>query len=250
MGPELVLAGLLQGLLEWLPVSSSGQVTLFYAAILGVPPDLALARAYASHIGTALSGVVVTWDRITIALRSTRWLKVILVPTLAAGPVGFALINFSVSLPGDLLNIVLGASFIATAAVLGFAGGVGGWRRPVDLTTGDLVLVGVVEGLAAVPGLSRSGLTLAALLALRVEPREAVALTILLGVPVTAAAGVLEASSLPLADSLVLGVSSFASGLLGAGFMLGLAEKARGSLALLLAVLGLIVLVLSAPALI
>ncbi|MEB3851785.1 MAG: undecaprenyl-diphosphate phosphatase [Desulfurococcales archaeon] len=253
MGDPLVLVavGVVQGLLEWLPVSSSGQVVALLTLLLGVPAGRALLEAFASHAGTAVSGAAIAWRELLDALRLGPWFRVVAVPTLAAAPVGFAILRSTLTLPGDLVNLILGASLLATAAALRGAERAGPRqpRSPGDLSNLELALVGLAEGLAALPGLSRSGLTLAALALLGVEPEEAVRASLALGVPVTLAAGLYAGSSLPLGDAALLGVASMAAGLASAGAMLALARRLRGRMPEFLAALGLLILALEVPAL-
>ena len=64
-----IFIGLIQGILEWLPVSSSGQTTLVMVDFMGIRPELAISFGLAVHIGTA-AAVFARWATATAALKT------------------------------------------------------------------------------------------------------------------------------------------------------------------------------------
>lgn len=251
---DVVLAGLLQGFLEWLPVSSSGQVTLFYAAVLGVDPAAAYRAGLALHAGTALSALTVYWRGFLEALRRPLGPlgRMLVVTTLSAAPLGYAVLRATEgALEGGsaAAEALVGVALLATAVVLA-AQPPGRGRRVEEGTLLDWVLVGLAEGAAALPGLSRSGLTITVLLLRGFSPREAVRASFMAAVPVTLAAGVYAGRSLPAPEALAGLASSYAAGLAGLAVMDWLAARAgpRGFAAFAAAV-GAIALALALPAL-
>lgn len=253
MEATTLIAGLLQGLLEWLPVSSSGQLLLYYTSLLGLPLREALQEAYAAHLGTAASAAIIAWHGVVRVFREWRMFRAVLVPTVSAAPLGLAIIKLlSAEASMDVLNAVLGIALLATGALLHVAGGGRGEgaRSFQQLGVGELVAVGLAEGAAALPGLSRSGTVLAVLLLLRVKPAEAVEATLILGIPVTLAASLYAGSSIPASDAAVLAAASLLSGLLSAKIMLELAARFERDIPKLLAVLGALILLLTLPPLI
>lgn len=245
-----IIAGMLQGLLEWLPVSSSGQLVLYYMKILGVEQGLALLGSYAAHLGTSLSAIPLVWREILDVVRVGKWLRVLVVPTLSAAPIGYILINASLELQARYINIMLGSLLVITGFILVAVPkkrDVIGYREPWSLSIWELAIVGVVEGLAALPGLSRSAVTVASLLLLGVPPYYAVKASILLGVPVTFAAGLYAGLGLQLELTVVLLFSSLLAGLLSASAMLYLAKRLNEKIGYFVVALGLIVLLVSLP---
>ncbi len=245
-----VIAGVLQGLLEWLPVSSSGQLVLYYMKILGVEQGLALLGSYAAHLGTSLSAIPLVWREILDVVRAGKWLRVLVVPTLSAAPIGYVLINVSLELQARYINIMLGLLLVITGFILVTMSkreGVIGYREPWSLNVWELAIVGVIEGLAALPGLSRSAVTMASLLLLGVSPYYTVKTSILLGVPVTFAAGLYAGLGLQLELTVVLLFSSLFAGLLSASAMLYLAKRLNEKIGYFVVALGLIVLFVSLP---
>ncbi len=247
-----VAAGALQGLLEWLPVSSSGQLTLLLSRLAGIPVGEAYGLSIASHLGTAASGGLVARRELLDAARLGPWARIVLVPLAAGAPVGLLVSTLLPSLPGDLLNAMIGVLLVATALIVWRLPHRGG-RRASDLSTLELAFVGVLQGLAALPGLSRSAVTLAGLLYLGLDPAEAARASIAMGTAATGAYAVYELTSGTLQVSPALAAmlaSSFAFGLLGALILLSVADRLRDSAAAFAALVGLLALASGVPAIV
>ena len=174
-----ILLGLVQGLTEFLPVSSSGHLLLLER--LGVaPPDLTLNLLL--HLATLVAVCVVmrreVWHWVRHPLdKQARWLYLSCVPTagLAAALMLWA--------PDWLVGQYLSLGFLATSCLLLWAGCIARSRR--DLRPANALWVGLVHGLATLPGVSRSGATVAAMRLAGIEDRRAVCLSFLLAIPVT-----------------------------------------------------------------
>lgn len=217
---DAILLGILQGVTEFLPVSSSGHLAL--AGLLFGVKDAGVALNVLLHAGTFLATAVVLRDRLGVALRET--FRALLRPReLLSTPGGrdasFILLS---ALPtallglgiGDLVDqwtrspLALGLGFSVTAAVLvstRFAPK-GSQEHP---GAGVALLAGLAQGVALAPGISRSGTTIAFLLFLRVARGRAFELSMLMSLPVIFGAILLEARS-------ITELSGLGTGLLGA----------------------------------
>ena len=173
---QAIVLGVVQGLTEFLPVSSSGHLVLanYY---LGWGESLPLYVDIATNTGTLLAVLLFLWRDVTRAvsgfvagLGSARgreqegWalaLRVLVasVPTVVIG-IGLRTVF-------ERLNAPVPVSFalIATGLVLWFAPRSGPKTEARRLSYVDALIAGVAQGLAVVPGVSRSGATIAALLA-------------------------------------------------------------------------------------
>jgi undecaprenyl-diphosphatase len=198
MDPVLAfLAGLLQGVTEWLPISSSGQVVILLES-MDVEARDTLALAFFLHFGT-LGAVLVRLrsDVRHVVVDLPRWrtdpmVRFLLVATLVSLVVGFAMVQtleevVEGSLGGVFLTVLVGVMLIVTGLVLQAAKGKLGERKVEDLGAGDAAVMGLVQGFAALPGISRSGMTVSALLMDKVDADEALRLSFLMSIPVTMA---------------------------------------------------------------
>ncbi len=202
---EAILLGLIQGCAEWLPVSSEGVLTAVQAIAFGAPLAEAVNFSLWLHLGTALSALVAFRSDIRDILRNiasnptspSPLIAYLLVATLTSAPLGFLLIagffEFSERL-GAVSMAIVGTLMLLTGALL-LKSKPSGTRSRNDMRWPDAVLTGVAQGLAALPGLSRSGLTISALLWRGVDRREALTLSFLLSVPASAGAGLYAAMS-------------------------------------------------------
>lgn len=214
MGPALAL-GALQGFLEWLPISSEGFVALAGTLMGGLGPREAVAYALWLHVGTALAVPLALPREVGLLLRTLRGrapegrplLAFLAGATLVSGGVGGPLLVLLLPrLPlrdARALALALGLLLLVTALfqAAGRRGGRPHRSRPGPL---DALLVGAAQGLAVLPGLSRSGLTVSVLLMRGFGQGEALRLSFLLAVPAllgAALAGGLQADPLALAPA-------------------------------------------------
>ncbi|MFW5973985.1 MAG: undecaprenyl-diphosphate phosphatase [Natrialbaceae archaeon] len=201
-----VLAGIIQGIVEWLPVSSQGNLALFLSAV-GTDPDVALQLALFLQLGTTLSAATYYRTEIAHAARTAPgWrpraayagenalVSYIGVASLMTGLVGIPLyvvaVDFASELTGGVFIAAIGVLLVLTGLVQVASESVsmGGWEVPTFL---DSLLVGAVQGLAILPGISRSGTTTSALLFRSYDPPAAFRLSFLLSIPASIGAAAL-----------------------------------------------------------
>jgi undecaprenyl-diphosphatase len=225
-----LVVGLVQGLLEWLPVSSEGSLALVLTA-LGRAPEVATRFALVLHAGTAVAATVYYRDTLAAVLdtagdwrpgsafaEETADLSFFLLATLSSGVTGVA--GFAVL--DELATAVSGGAFVALVGLLLVATGLFMYTartrarefrtRPGAL---DAVLVGGLQGLAVLPGVSRSGTTVSALLLRGHDGPASLRLSFVLSIPAAvgaAAIAVLETGGVgglaPTDAVLALGVSA------------------------------------------
>ncbi len=249
---EPILIGLLQGLLEWLPISSSGQLSLILTQVLEVSPAIAYRLSIASHLGTGLSGAIILRKELLRALRDLKLVEIIIVPVIVGAPLALLLEKQVTSINGDFFNFMIGALLIVTAIIVYKARSSGG-RKLKDLTITDLIILGIAQGLAALPGLSRSGITIAVLLLRRVDPIDAVKASFLTGIAATGAAALYELISYSFEDwnismAAALMLASLLAGLLSAKSMLVLAQKYNREITVFAAIIGILAIISAIPA--
>lgn len=180
-----LLLGITQGLTEFLPVSSSGHLvlvqSLFPAFVQpGVLFDVVL------HAGTLTA--VVLYFRQQILKLSSRYLLLIVVASFPAALVGYLFSSFFESL---FVNPKLvGFALLATAAMSFFTDRFSTKRKKINF--GQAFWVGLFQAVAIIPGISRSGSTIFAATATKIDRREAARFSFLLSVPAVLGANLLQ----------------------------------------------------------
>ncbi len=194
--------GILQGATEFLPVSSSGHLVLAQAWLGMAAPGAALDVAL--HVGTLAAIAVMLRADLAQLVRGIAGRDASARRLLGLLAVG--------SLPAALLGGIVGATlaawlfrpavaavgFLATTGLLASTPPPGSGMRELDqVRVADVVVVGLAQAAALVPGLSRSGSTMVAARWCGLSPDAASRLSFLLALPVTAGAAMLEVPQLP-----------------------------------------------------
>jgi len=234
-GIQAIVLGLIQGATEWLPISSEAQTMLYMLNHLGLDPQTALTYAFFLHAGTMIAAFVRFREEFFDVLRnlspSFPMTRVLVIATLctavSAVPLYLLLRYASVDADGTVFTLIIGLMLIVTGLVMQRAGSAGE-RHLAEMTDADAILVGVAQGFAIIPGISRSGTTVAALLARNIEQETALTVSFLMSVP--AALGVLALDSgniaqIPLQTAAVLLASSLAAGYLCIDVLLAVARR-------------------------
>lgn len=193
---DAVLLGALQGVTEWLPVSSSGHLALAQA-LLGL--QVPLLFDVLLHAGTLLAVIVFfrkdVWRLLSAALRMDfrseygRMAAMVAVGTVPVALAGFFLRDAIGALFGSPLAIgvsmlLMGALLYATKLFRPAAG------RAVGVK--DALFIGAAQALSLVPGISRSGSTIAAGLSRHVDRQKALLFSFMLSIPAVAGASAFE----------------------------------------------------------
>jgi len=186
---QAVLLGLLQGVTEFLPVSSSGHLALAQMLIPGFEQPGVVFDAML-HVGTALA--VVWFERRQLqrwfgSVAGRRLIGLLVLGTLVAAAIAFPMRHLAER--AFTLPMWVGLFLILTGIVVGSTRFLGGGGRGEESTTWrQAAVMGLAQGLAIFPGLSRSGLTIAAGLGVGLERGWVARFSFLLGVPAIAGA--------------------------------------------------------------
>lgn len=194
---EAAFWGLIQGLTEFLPISSSGHLVLVPALLGQEPPDLATSAML--HMGTLLAVLVYfrkeVVEVVTFTDRGRRLLLLLLVGTIPAAVLGLTLESRFEALNENPRGVALA---LALTGVALFATR---WiprrdKTAEDATMTDTIIMGFGQALALIPGVSRSGSTISTGLLRGFTDTEAARYSFLLGIPAIAGAGVFEGREL------------------------------------------------------
>lgn len=226
------ILGLVQGLTEFLPVSSTAHLILV-SDLLGLDPEkFGLSFDVALHLGTALAVLLYfarTWIGLAVDLVSGRphVPLLVIVGTIPAAVAGVLLESAVSTTLRSAWWIVLG--LVVGSAIFVLAERMTRQRREVGaLGYGDAVFMGLAQAVALLPGISRSGITISAGLVRGLAREDATRFSFLLATPVILGAGVktlLDARKATALfgepDVLAVGfIVSFVSGLVAVAFML------------------------------
>ena len=165
---EAIVLGLVQGLTEFLPVSSSGHLQLA-KELMGVEVPENLTFDVTLHAATVLSTIVVLWHEIWRILKGTfvfsgkineeqAYILKLIISMIPIGIVGFCLKDYIDKASENIL--VVGCMLLCTSALLTFAYKAK-QRKKEDISYRDAFIIGVAQACATLPGLSRSGTTIA-----------------------------------------------------------------------------------------
>jgi undecaprenyl-diphosphatase len=194
---DSILWGLIQGLTEFLPISSSGHLVLIPALLGREGPDLATSAML--HLGTLVAVLVYYRTDVMQMARfersGRRLLTLIAIGTIPAVVLGLTFKSKIEELTEDprtvaIFLILTGFVLLATMLLRP------GRRGVTDLDPKDAGLIGLAQALALIPGVSRSGMTISAGLARGMDPVEAARFAFLLGIPAIAGAGLLSMADL------------------------------------------------------
>lgn len=207
-----IVLALIQGLTEFLPISSSGHLILA-PAFFGWA-DQGLGFDVAVHLGSLLAVLTYFWSEILAMFRS--WLRsftgtmdgearlawAVIVGTVPAVVAGFFARDWVATVARD--PMLIAATTAGFGVLLWLADRYGRGRRDEHgVTWTDAVVVGLAQALALVPGTSRSGITMTAGLAMGLSRQGAARFSFLLAIPVIAGASLLQATELAASEAAV-----------------------------------------------
>lgn len=195
---QAVILGLVQGLTEFIPVSSSGHLVIFQHLLgLKEPP---LFFDVMVHVGTLLAVIAVFWEDVLEVIKRpfSRLTLLIVIGCIPAGLMGFFLEAYFEKAFSSLL--VVGVGLIITGVLL--LASEYSARQQIfgknwsTASLKDAFLVGIMQGIAITPGISRSGSTIAGSLFVGLDREYAARFSFLLSIPVIIGAALMQAKDL------------------------------------------------------
>ena len=196
---QYLILGIIQGITEWLPISSSGVLALVMSNFFEITDIGVLLRAsLLLHLGTFFAALIYfrkdVWN-LTKSLfnyknsdRETKLiLKFLVITTLITGILGIfifkALTSINLELTGKAISFFIGFLLLITG-IFQIKTRNKGLRKETNLKNNDSLLLGVVQGFSALPGISRSGITISTLLLKKFDDTSALRLSFLMSLPV------------------------------------------------------------------
>jgi undecaprenyl-diphosphatase len=214
--PFFVFLGIIQGILEWLPVSSSGNITLIMVHIAGTSFSEAVKVSFFLHAGTMLSVLIKFRSHLfnlakdAISRRSTPLLNFYVTATATSAVTGvplYFLVELEIS---EFAGSLLIAFFLVITGIA-----IRTQKRELkcvrETTLVDACIVGLAQGISVIPGISRSGMTISALLSRGITQEEALRLSLILSVPPVIVLLILSFSGFHWVYMLSMGISFICS---------------------------------------
>jgi len=239
---QIVTLALVQGLTEFLPISSSGHLNLVH--LLTRWDDQGPLMDVAVHVGTLAAVMAYLWRDVLVLMRgaghlfrgrATQEARLLLLLVLASLPVlGAGFIFFTAGLVDSLRTVeVIAWANLVFALVLWLSDAYGLTIRRVEhTTTSDALMIGAAQVLALVPGVSRAGITMTMARFLGYERTDAARFSLLLSIPTIAAFGAAAALELEVngsarleAEAGLAALLAFAAAIVSIWFMMGLLRR-------------------------
>lgn len=240
---EALVLGLIQGLTEYLPVSSSGHLAIG-SALFGIEGEENLAFTIVVHVATVFSTLVILWKEIEWIFRDlfkfkmnigTRYAINIVISMIPVGIIGVFFKDTVEDIFGAGLLIV-GCMLLLTAALLTFSY-YAKPRQKTSISLKDAFIIGLAQACAVMPGLSRSGTTIATGLLLGNNKAQMAQFSFLMVIPpilgealldtIKAVQGEAIAGDIPMSSLLVGFLAAFLSGCLACKWMINIVKKGK-----------------------
>ncbi len=244
---QAIFLGIVQGLTEFLPVSSSGHLAIFQN-LFHIDTGSSVAFDVMLHVGTLLVVFLVYWKDICklvveafrmiadaaanvmtflnksegrkkyrriIRTNYRKFVMLVIVSTIPTGVIGF--IGRKLIEDASQTLIVPGICLLITAVILFLSDRVQNcWKIPKDVSWGEGILIGIAQGFATLPGISRSGTTISACTMCGFERKFAVKYSFILSIPAILGAAVLEIGDLMQEQVTGAMMGNYAAGMIAA----------------------------------
>ncbi|MCK5017310.1 MAG: undecaprenyl-diphosphate phosphatase, partial [Candidatus Peribacteraceae bacterium] len=168
---EYALFGILQGIFEWLPISSQGNLVLIMTGIFGYAAETSLKYSIFLHSGTLVAALVYFRKDVFKILKNlkgykpdfsgdNRLLTFLVVSTIITGAIGYPIFKYIMlsNFAGEVLIGLVGLALITTGLIQKFSK-TNGLKTEHNLSLKDSIVLGIAQGFSAIPGISRSGIT-------------------------------------------------------------------------------------------
>ncbi|MCQ1534308.1 undecaprenyl-diphosphate phosphatase [Methanosarcina sp. KYL-1] len=261
---EAVVLGIVQGVAEWLPVSSEGVASLIMINFFGKSISEAIPIAIWLHMGTLLAALVYFREEVLLIIRklpdyfskvifskvnsgkkeqekpssensgeTNLLISFLIISTFLTGCIGLPIMLFvteAAEVSGELATAAVGIFLILTGLFQRISADTKNSKKIPD--TKDALLVGAAQGFSAFPGISRSGITVAALLFRDFDSERALKFSFLMSIPAVLGAeigiGIMDLIAIDIPSLLAL-IFSFVFGLLTINFLLKVTQKVNFS---------------------
>lgn len=251
---QSLILGLIQGVTEFLPISSSGHLVLA-EHLLGVPPSDEVTFEVFVHFGTLMSVVVVFWNDIFAIVKSLRqgvleprtyatryrddpYFRIAILILIGSIPAAYIGISYEDQISTAFSDPKLVAVMLVLTGLILFLTRLAPVSNGKELGLFKALMVGCAQALAIIPGISRSGATISSAMFLRVSALQGARFSFLLSLPVIAGATLMKSKDMFLSGNhsdgalpIAIGTAAaFASGYVSIKVLLKIIQRGKFSL--------------------
>ena len=221
---EGIISGIIQGIFEWLPVSSQGVITMVSEILMDYEVESAIALGIWLHSGTSLAALIIFREDLKMLLlqlknsNANNFSRNYVYTTFISAIIGFPILLFLGEIniqSGSAVMVLIGLAMTITSVFLKFSRVIKDERALADISIKDSILIGAIQGLSAIPGLSRSGVTVAVLLGRGFGRKDALRFSFMLSIPVSLGAALVAGIRYELPQSTVGAVGALTALLVG-----------------------------------
>jgi undecaprenyl-diphosphatase len=191
---DYIILGIIQGLTEFFPVSSSAHL-LIAERLLGIQNNQ-LGISIILHLGTVAALLIFFWSDIIETMFKPKLILFIVLVTAITGIIAISGKDFFEGLFSEIAPAA--AALLATGVILILTAGFAAAKRD-NVNLKDGFILGIAQGLAVIPGISRSGITISTLLFRGIKPAVAFRVSLLASIPAVLGAALLEAKEISFA---------------------------------------------------
>ena len=237
---DIIFLGILQGIIEWLPISSQGNITLLLLEFFELEYITAINLSIILHIGTTLAAIVYFRNELYNIIKNNTNKKdelasnirtFLIISTLVTGILGYVIYsNLSRFNFGTEILIALIGTALIISGIIQKTSRIYRISNRKNLDIRDAILIGIVQSFSVMPGISRSGITVSYLLLRGIDVTKSIRISFLMSIPTIIASQIgliliQGFDKLPITNILVGILSSFLVGLLTINLILKLAKQ-------------------------
>lgn len=239
---QQLILGAVQGITEWIPISSSAAIVLIMSNFYGITDVSSLiTTALFFHLGTFFAALIYFRKEVkhlltrlfnykSSSIEDKKVINFLIWTTIISGAIGFIILKLLSSIDleftGKTITLAIGILLLFTG-IIQLKKRYGNLKTEKDLNTSDSVILGITQGISVLPGISRSGITVSSLLLKKFEDTTALKLSFLMSLPIVLIGNIiLNLNQFALTTASLVGIlSSFIFGLLTISLLMKLAKK-------------------------
>tara|TARA_B100001750_G_scaffold242688_1_gene256531 strand:+ start:2083 stop:2883 length:801 start_codon:yes stop_codon:yes gene_type:complete len=240
---QIIIISIIQGIIEWLPISSQGNIIILMSEVFDYSIENALKLSIILHLGTVMSACIYFRNdiiQITSNLKNYKFgystevnslTTFIILSTVSSSVIGLVVFASLLEISGSsFFPLIIGGGLIITGIIQKIIKS--DLRNEKNLTHNVAIVTGILQGFAIIPGISRSGITTSYLLVRKFSPSTALRLSFIMSIPAVLVANLFVIfvegiQNLQLIELIIAVSLSCVSGLISISSFIKIARKIR-----------------------